>query len=134
MDSPIFYGLTLTNLATLFVIGTAWSAVVWILTEAIRIRAGWDFPHTVERKRRLISISMILAVSGTWILFPWALEGVGGSVPEPALTAAFGRWFVVVTLLGIAGGLGCKGAHDFAYPLVSVLLGRIASFLGGKKP
>lgn len=131
MDSPIFYGLSLINLATLLTIGVIWSAVIWILTEAFRQRLGWLPPHSRSRRRKLIALSYGLGFVGTSVLFPWAWLGVGGKPFDTSSETAVIAWIIVIGLLGAASATASKAAHDFAFPLVHRVLGRVANFLGG---
>ena len=130
MTDPIFYSLSLTGIAVLLVLGLAWSACVWTITEGIAIRLDLDQPYSKRTRHLLTWLPVIGATLGTMALFPWAMDGVSAgqisTMPYNVPTT------IVSAVLGLVSGFGTKTAHDQFYPLLNATLGRIASFIGGQ--
>lgn len=131
MTEPIFYSLSLTGIIVLLMLGLAWSACVWIVTEGIRIRLDLVYPYTPRTRTLLTWLPVIGATLGTIALFPWAIDGV--SVGQASTMPYNAPTVIVSAVLGLVSGFSTKAAHDHFYPLLSATLGRIASFIGGKQ-
>jgi len=126
-DRPVFYEATPIDIAVLLVIGIAWSATVWFVTESTKTRLRLSKPYDQITRIALAWLPVICSSALAIVAFPVALHGVGVASEESTPFALFSA------LVGAVGGFGSKIAHDYARRLMLATLGRLISLIGGSK-
>ena len=114
MNEPIFYGASLVNILVLIVVGVSYSAFWYAIAEGYKRLFQITKPRS-QTERLIITLGPILGatVFALWA-FPAAVIGVGIEVELSEWRTGADPLFILLSaVMGFAGGLGAKVAHDW---------------------
>lgn len=118
LETALIWGLTGLDVGVLFAVGVLASALVWFVVQTAKQWTEIDAP--IVWKVSPIALGVLVTLVG----LPAALEGVAPEHTVPHYIVA-----IAIVVLGLACGVGARGAHRWARRVMVGTLGRIADWI-----